>query len=112
LQSTQNFIPFLPFGACGAGKKVLEFIATGFPKVRPWYGHAEHFHVRIACPADSAECKSQPPPDPNDGCGPELDFWFKESTRHPRPPLIPPRPEPGLTLAGLPPVCKQIVKAP
>src|SRR6185369_1224938 len=26
-------------------------------KVRPWYGHAEHFHVQLACPADSAECK-------------------------------------------------------
>jgi len=26
-------------------------------KVRPWYGHAEHFHVQIACPAGSAECK-------------------------------------------------------
>ncbi len=26
-------------------------------KVRPWYGHAEHFHVRINCPADSPECK-------------------------------------------------------
>ena len=33
-------------------------------KVRPWYGHAEHFHVRIACPADSSECKPQPPPGP------------------------------------------------
>ena len=22
-------------------------------KVRPWWGHAEHFHVRIACPPDS-----------------------------------------------------------
>ena len=38
----------------------------------------------------------------------ELDFWFKESTLHP-----PPRkPKPVLTLAGLPPACKQIVKAP
>jgi penicillin-insensitive murein endopeptidase len=81
-------------------------------KVRPWYGHAEHFHVRIACPADSAECKPQPPPDPSDGCGNELDFWFKESTLHPPPPLIPPKPKPALTLAGLPPACRQIVKAP
>ena len=81
-------------------------------KVRPWYGHAEHFHVRIACPADSAECKPQPPPDPSDGCGHELDFWFKESTLHPPPPLIPPNPKPALTLAGLPPACRQIVKAP
>src|SRR5215470_7996596 len=64
-------------------------------KVRPWYGHAEHFHVQIACPADSAECKPPAPPLPSDGCGRELDFWFKD-----------------LTLAGLPPECKQIVKAP
>jgi penicillin-insensitive murein endopeptidase len=77
-------------------------------KVRPWYGHAEHFHVQIACPADSAECKPQPPPLPRDGCGHELDYWFKESTLHPPPP----KPKPALTLAGLPPACKQIVKAP
>jgi len=77
-------------------------------KVRPWYGHAEHFHVQIACPADSTECKPQPPPLPSDGCGHELDFWFKESTLHPPPS----KPKPALTLAGLPPACKLIVKAP
>ena len=81
---------------------------TWLYKVRPWYGHAEHFHVQIACPADSAECKPPPPPLPSDGCGSELDFWFKESTLHP-----PPRkPKPVLMLAGLPPACKQIIKAP
>ena len=81
---------------------------TWLYKVRPWYGHAEHFHVQIACPADSAECKPPAPPHPSDGCGSELDFWFKESTLHP-----PPRkPKPVLTLAGLPPACKQIIKAP
>jgi penicillin-insensitive murein DD-endopeptidase len=81
-------------------------------KVRPWWGHAEHFHVRIACPADSPDCKPQPPPDPGDGCGHELDYWFKESTLHPTPPLITPPPKPGITLAALPPACKQIVNAP
>jgi penicillin-insensitive murein DD-endopeptidase len=81
-------------------------------KVRPWWGHAEHFHVRIACPADSPECKPQPPPEPGDGCGHELDFWFKESTLFPKPPLIPAKPKPPLTLAGLPAECKQIVRAP
>jgi penicillin-insensitive murein DD-endopeptidase len=82
-------------------------------KVRPWWGHAEHFHVRIACPAGSTECKPQPPPDASDGCGHELDFWFKESTLHPAPlPLIPAKPKPGLTLTGLPAACKQIVDAP
>ena len=81
-------------------------------KVRPWWGHAEHFHIRIACPADSAACKPQPPPDGADGCGHELDYWFKESTLHPAPPPVPSQPKPGITLAGLPPACKQIVDAP
>jgi penicillin-insensitive murein DD-endopeptidase len=81
-------------------------------KVRPWWGHAEHFHVRIACPADSAECKPQPPPGPGDGCGHELDFWFKESTLHPPPPKVPLKPGPPLTLAGLPAACRQVVTAP
>jgi penicillin-insensitive murein endopeptidase len=78
-------------------------------KVRPWYGHAEHFHVQIACPAGSSECKPQSPPRPSDGCGHELDFWFNESTLHPP---ASPKPKPALTLAGLPLACKQIVKAP
>jgi penicillin-insensitive murein DD-endopeptidase len=75
-------------------------------KMRPWYGHAEHFHVQIACPARSAECKR--PLLPSDGCGHELEFWFKESTLHPPPP----KPKPVLPLVGLPPACKQIFKAP
>jgi len=81
---------------------------TWLYKVRPWYGHAEHFHVQIACPADSAECKPPAPPRLSDGCGSELDFWFKESTLHPPPS----KPRPALTLAGLPLACRQIVKAP
>ena len=57
---------------------------TWLYKVRPWYGHAEHFHVQIACPADSAECKPPAPPLPSDGCGSELDFSFRNRrcTRH------------------------------
>jgi penicillin-insensitive murein endopeptidase len=81
-------------------------------KVRPWWGHAEHFHARIACPTDSPECQPQPPPEASDGCGHELDFWFKESTLHPTPPLIPPKPKPPLTLSGLPAACKRVVEAP
>jgi penicillin-insensitive murein endopeptidase len=77
-------------------------------KVRPWYGHAEHFHVQLACPPDSAECKPQAPPRASDGCDHELDFWFKESTLHPPPS----KPKPPLTLAGLPAACRQILKAP
>ena len=66
-----------------------------------------------ACRAllQSPEDVGAPPPDAGDGCH-ELDYWFKESTLHPLPPLIPPKPKPPLTLAGLPPTCKSIVQAP
>jgi murein endopeptidase len=30
-------------------------------KVRPWWGHYYHFHVRIACPPESGDCRAQPP---------------------------------------------------
>jgi penicillin-insensitive murein DD-endopeptidase len=44
-------------------------------KLRPWHGHHEHFHVRLACPADSPECQAQPPIPTGDGCN-ELDWWL------------------------------------
>jgi penicillin-insensitive murein endopeptidase len=81
-------------------------------KVRPWWGHDYHFHVRIYCPAGGPECTPQPPPGSGDGCGHELDFWFKQSTLHPIPPLFPAKPKPQLTLANLPAACRQIVMAP
>jgi len=80
-------------------------------KVRPWWGHAEHFHVRLACPPEAHECKSQRPVPPGDGCGHELDFWFKPSVLHPPPPKGPPR-RLTLTLAKMPPACRAVVKAP
>ena len=52
-------------------------------KVRPWWGHDEHFHIRIACPSDSTECKPQPPPASADGCGQEVDSWLKKTVLHP-----------------------------
>jgi penicillin-insensitive murein endopeptidase len=44
-------------------------------KVRPWYGHDEHFHVRLACPSDSPGCKRQEVLPPGDGCA-EIDWWL------------------------------------
>jgi penicillin-insensitive murein DD-endopeptidase len=81
-------------------------------KVRPWWGHAEHFHIRIACPADSPQCKGQPPVPEGDGCGHAMDYWFTEGVLHPKPPPVPAPPRPGPTLAALPKECKQIVMAP
>jgi penicillin-insensitive murein endopeptidase len=81
---------------------------TWLYKVRPWYGHAEHFHIQLGCPANNTECKPPAPTLPTDGCGSDLDSWFKESALHPKPR----KPRPVLTLARLPAACRQIVKAP
>ena len=43
-------------------------------KVRPWWGHSRHFHVRLHCPKDSAACISQATIPEGDGCGKE--HWF------------------------------------
>jgi penicillin-insensitive murein DD-endopeptidase len=81
-------------------------------KVRPYWGHDYHFHVRISCPAGATDCKAQDPVPPGEGCGHEMDWWFKESVLHPPPPKEPPKPRPQLTMAELPPACREVLKAP
>lgn len=44
-------------------------------KVRPWWGHHYHMHVRLKCPQGNAVCKPQAAPPPGDGCGAELLSW-------------------------------------
>ena len=61
-------------------------------KIRPWYGHDEHMHVRLVCPPDSPECRPQAPVPAGDGCGSELDWWFTDGPYEPSdtPPAPPP----------------------
>lgn len=64
-------------------------------KVRPWFGHRAHMHVRLRCPPDNLECQDQPAPPPGDGCGAELDSWFlpaKPGTTTPGKKVAPPLP--------------------
>jgi len=77
-------------------------------KIRPWWGHNYHFHVRLTCPSGNPQCHKQSPPPPGDGCGKELDWWFTEEALHP-PPSAPGKP---LRLADLPPACVAVVAAP
>jgi len=84
-------------------------------KVRPWWGHDYHFHVRLFCPADSPGCEKQPPSGTEEGCGKDLDWWFRDSVIHPKPPppnAPKPKPRPPMTMAGLPKACKAVLKAP
>jgi penicillin-insensitive murein endopeptidase len=46
-------------------------------KLRAWWGHADHLHVRLFCPKGNASCGKQDPLDPkNNQCGSELAWWF------------------------------------
>ena len=82
-------------------------------KVRPMYGHDYHFHIRIKCPPGSGECESQPEPTEGEGCSAgDLAYWFSDAVLHPKPPKVPPKPKPPMTLAQLPAACKAVLAAP
>jgi penicillin-insensitive murein endopeptidase len=68
-------------------------------KIRPWYGHDEHFHVRLGCPADSPDCVGQPPVPAGDGCDASLDWWFTHPPAATPAPTTPPPPRPSLPKA-------------
>lgn len=53
-------------------------------KLRPWFGHDDHFHVRLVCPDDSTDCTPQAKVAAGDGCGKELDDWFSEAAAEQR----------------------------
>jgi penicillin-insensitive murein DD-endopeptidase len=69
-------------------KKVLCEQFPGAPwlhTLRPWWGHDDHFHVRLRCPAADLACQEQEPLLAGDGCGAELAWWFSEEARQPPP---------------------------
>jgi penicillin-insensitive murein endopeptidase len=80
-------------------------------KVRPWYGHQDHIHVRLKCPADSPNCRAQPSVPGGDGCADkDLAYWFSDKVLKVKPRVGPP-PKP-LTMADLPPACQSVLQAP
>lgn len=52
-------------------------------KVRPWWGHHSHMHVRLRCPEGSVGCVDQAPPPEGDGCGAELQSWKPKPVQSP-----------------------------
>jgi|SRR5262245_30478640 len=82
-------------------------------KVRPWYKHHDHIHVRLKCPSNSPNCQAQEPVRGDDGCGAkDLDFWFSDKVLHPQTPSKPSKPPKPMMLADLPSVCKTVLEAP
>lgn len=49
-------------------------------KVRPWWGHTYHMHVRLHCPEDDVDCIEQAPIPKGNGCN-ELSWWKQQYTQ-------------------------------
>jgi penicillin-insensitive murein endopeptidase len=109
--------PALKKALCEAEKKDKSWLS----KVRPYFGHYYHFHLRIGCPSGSGNCRSQPPVPGDDGCGAELTDWLKRVAPKPRKPPTeakkptqpskPAKPKPEITLADLPADCRTVLTA-
>ena len=85
-------------------------------KVRAYYGHNYHFHIRMRCPEGQKGCKAQVEPAPKDGtgCGAELAYWMSDKPWRPAKPRKPgkkPKPRKQKMLADLPAQCRTVITA-
>ena len=79
-------------------------------KIRPWWGHHYHFHVRLKCPSNAGGCVDQTPPPAGDGCD-QAQEWV-DNILNPPPPdpnAKPPAPRRELVMADLPQQCAQVL---
>lgn len=56
-------------------------------KLRPWYNHTGHMHIRMSCPKDSPECRQQSNLPPGNGCNASLAWWFTDGPWAPKKPV-------------------------
>ena len=75
-------------------------------KIRPWWGHHYHFHVRLACPRGARNCVDQAAPPAGDGCA-DAEQWVRNILNPPAPdPNVPaPKPRREYVLSDLPKQC-------
>ncbi len=82
-------------------------------KIRPWWGHHYHFHVRLKCPKNARGCVNQAPPPPGYGCK-DAQAWVNDILKPPPPNPNAPKPKKRkeLTLADLPGQCAGVLRSP
>ncbi len=99
----------------GIKKKLCDTVTgdrSWLQKIRPFWGHYYHFHLRIGCPAGSTGCKRQAATPAGDGCGKPLAWWFTdEPWRKPTGPAKP-KARDIMTMASLPAACRAVLSAP
>jgi penicillin-insensitive murein endopeptidase len=78
--------------------------ALWLQKIRPWWKHDDHFHVRLKCPTANINCNPQAALPEGDGCDAGLDWWFTKEAKSPTKPIKPVPPPP------IPSMCEQILR--
>ena len=84
-------------------------------KIRPWWGHHYHFHVRLKCPRGLAGCVNQADPPPGDGCA-DAQKWVDDIVHPPPPKPADPnapkaKPRREYILADLPKQCRAVLQS-
>lgn len=80
-------------------------------KIRPWYGHDAHFHVRLTCPVGALGCVNQASIPAGDGCDATLAWWFSDEARNPKPkPGQKKKKRRAIRLADLPQACEAVLR--
>ena len=80
-------------------------------KIRPWWGHHYHFHVRLKCPRGAEGCVNQTPQPPGDGCA-DAEQWVQNILNPPPPDPNAPAPKPRreLVMGDLPQQCAVVLQ--
>jgi penicillin-insensitive murein endopeptidase len=73
--------------------------------LRPWWGHQDHFHVRLRCPPDSPDCVEPQPLPEGDGCDAKLDWWLSDDAAR----TAAKRKPPGEGAPAMPDACEALL---
>ena len=76
------------------------------------YGHNYHYHIRLSCPAGQEQCGTRARRPRATAAARTSAYWFSDAIIHPKPPKVPPKPKPAMTMAALPAACRAVLKAP
>lgn len=86
-------------------------------KIRPWWGHHYHFHVRLKCPRGARGCIDQADPPAGDGCA-DAQRWVRDILNPPKAQPVDPnaaKPKPkrkgDYRLSDLPQQCAAVLKS-
>lgn len=83
-------------------------------KIRPWWGHHYHFHVRLKCPRNAKGCENQAPIPRGDGCDAARQ-WVRDILNPPKPKPNAPKPKTkprrAIQMQDLPNQCVNVLQS-